>query len=158
MHNVETHAEQRAAHRAWLGLSPHQQIGYGCLAIIVLGALTMYCAGTFSILVRQNLGPRAPTPTVITRTMFNGTPTKPPPTFINLPGGTLPPTPTQAPIPTREPSHTPTVELTNTLPITGTILPGGSATRPLPLTGTLPSGSATRTPTRRSTVPATLRP
>jgi hypothetical protein len=143
VHNIETHAGPRVSHRSGLGLSPNQQIGYGCLVIVVVSALAMYCAGTFSILVRQNLGQRAPTPTAITRTVFDSTPTKPPPTFINLPGGTLLATPTQAPIPTREFTHTPTVELTGTLPITGTLLP---------------IGSATRTPTRRTTGTVTNTP
>jgi len=140
---MERHAGLRPSRGGWGGLSPAQQFGYGCLAIIVLSALAMYCGGTFSILVRQNLAPRAPTPTVITRTAFDPTATKPPPTFLNLPGGTLLPTPTQAPIPSREPSPTPTIELTGTLPIPGTVFP---------------SVSATRTPTRRTTAPPTLPP
>jgi hypothetical protein len=136
-------------------LPPNQQIGYGCLAIAVIGALVLYCIGTFSILVRPSLV-RAPTPTLITRTTFDFTPTKAPPTFINLPGGTLLATPTQAPIPTRElPTATPTLELTSPQPITGTILPSVSVTRGTP-------GTATRTftPTRRltGTISATPRP
>ena len=143
MHNIETRAETHAAHRRGLELSSNQQFGYGCLAIVVVSALAMYCVGTFSILVRQNLGQRASTPTAITLTVFDSTPTKPPPTFINLPGGTLLATPTQAPIPTREFTHTPTVELTSTLPITGTLLPIGSATR-TPMRRT--TGTVTNTP------------
>lgn len=149
---VQHHPTQRSAPRSvWSGLSPNQQIGYGCLIIAVIGSLAMYCLGTLSILIRPSLIPRPPTPTLVTRPSFELTPTKPPPTFINLPGGVLPPTPTQAPIPTRElPSPTPTQELTETFPLTGTLTPASSATR----------GTPTRTLTRRigSTPTVTLRP
>ncbi|MBM3128967.1 MAG: hypothetical protein FJ009_10160 [Chloroflexi bacterium] len=131
------------ARSAWSHLSPNQQIGYGCLAIAVIGAFVLYCAGTFSILVRPTLVQRAPTPTIITRVTNQRTPTRPPATLINLPGGTLLATPTQAPIPTRElPTIAPTLDLTSTAPITGTASPG----------------SATRTPTRRVTGTVTQPP
>lgn len=134
-----TQSQPSALQSAWSHLSPNQQIGYGCLAIIVISSLVMYCAGTVSILMRPSLIPRAPTPTLITRATLGATPTKPPPTFIYLPGGTLLPTPTQAPIPTREvPSLTPTPEVVETLPLT-TLTPPGGTTRATP----------TRTPTRR---------
>jgi len=153
VHNVASHRRSRPARGGWSSLSPNQQIGYGCLAIVVIGALVMYCAGTFSILIRPNLGERAPTPTIIARPALDSTPTKPP-TFINLPGGTLLPTPTQAPIPTRElPTLTPTVDLSSTLAITGTI-PSGSATRGTPV----PPTTATRTSTRRITGTVTNTP
>lgn len=143
-----------AARSAWSNLSPNQQIGYGCLAIAVIGAFVLYCAGTFSILVRPSLVQRAPTPTLITRTAFDFTPTKAPPTFIHLPGGTLLATPTQVPIPTRElPTIAPMLELTSTLSVTGTLIPG-NATRGTPTAPT----PATRTPTRRITGTVTLTP
>lgn len=154
MHDTEIPHGSQYARGGWSNLSPNQQIGYGCLAIAVIGALVLYCGGTFSILARPSLGQRAPTPTLITRTAFDPTSTKAPPTFINLPGGTLLATPTQAPIPSREPTHTPTLELTNTLTITGTLLPFGSATRGTPAMST----TVTRTPTRRVTGTITLTP
>ncbi len=106
--------------RGWLSsLSPGQQVGYGCLAIIVIGALVMYCAGTVSLVARPLLLNR-PTPTELVRPTLVATPTQARPTFINLPPGTLLATPTQAPIPTREPTLTPTVDLTNPAPTTST--------------------------------------
>jgi len=136
------------AERGWLSsLSPNQQLGYGCLAIVVVGTMMMYCAGTISIIARPMLLQRS-TPTELVRPTLVATPTQARPTFINLPGGTLLATPTQAPIPTREPATvTPTVDLTNPAP-TPSINPQGSPS---------PNGKTTATVTRRASATVTPR-
>ncbi len=131
--------------RGWFpNLTPNQQLGYGCLAIIIIGTAVLYCAGTFSIIVRPSLLQRPDTPTVVVRATAVVIPTQAPPTLINLPRGTLLATPTQAPIPTREiPTPTPTLDLTN---------PASTAT------ATVAAGTrVTLTPTRKAT-PTTPRP
>lgn len=116
-------------------MPPHRQVGYGCLAIMLIGAAVLYCAGTVSWFVRPSLLERPPTPTSVALPTLAPTPTQVPPTFINLPKITLVATPTQAPIPTREPpTLTPTVDLTN------------------------PAPTATHTPTRRATPTNTIKP
>jgi hypothetical protein len=103
---------------SWLAnLTPGQQIGYGCLAVILVGTFMMYCAGTLSLVARPVLLARS-TPTDIVPPTLEATPTQQAaPTFINLPPGILLATPTQAPIPTREPpTITPTVDLTTPPP------------------------------------------
>ena len=134
---VDRHTEPPPIEGGWLvRLSPNQLLGYGCLIILIAGALVMYCAGTVSIVLRQSLAQRS-TPTALVRPTLASTPTQMQPTFLNLPPGRLQATPTQAPIPTREPpTVTPTVDLTNPAPTV----------------------KATPSPTRRVTATATLRP
>jgi len=128
-------------------LSPNQQVGYGCLAIILIGTAVLYCAGSVSWFVRPSLLDRPPTPTFIAPATLAPTPTQVLPTFINIPKGTLVSTPTQAPIPTREPATlTPTVDLTNPAP-TVSITATNSLTR-----------TVTLTPTRRVTPTSTIKP
>ncbi len=100
--------------RGWLTrLSPNQQLGYGCLLIVLMGTFALYCGGIVSWVVRPALLQRALTPTALAVPTLAATPTQAPPTFINLPPGQLLATPTQAPIPTREP---PTVTPTGIRP------------------------------------------
>lgn len=140
------HDYQPQTEGGWMSnLSPAQQLGYGCLVIVIIGAMTMYCVGTLSFIVRPMLVQRS-TPTELVRPTLVATPTQAAPTFINLPPGTLLATPTQGPIPTREPTMTPTVDLTNPAPeetLSGSPSPNGTL-----LPGVLPSQSPTRgTPT-----------
>ncbi|HEX7594023.1 MAG TPA: hypothetical protein VF429_07605 [Anaerolineae bacterium] len=129
-------------------LTSNQQLGYGCVAIVVLGALVMYCAGSISFLVRPILLQRG-TPTEIILPTLQPTPTQGRPTFINLPPGTLLATPTQAPIPTREPpTITPTVDLTNPAPTTSST-PRGTPS---------PGAKISPTPTRKASATPTLHP
>ncbi len=129
----------------WASLSAGQQLGYGCFAIVMIGAFVMYCAGTISWLARPALTQREPTPTMMARSTVVPTLTLVPPTFIKVPGGTLVATPTQMSIPTRvPPSLTPTVDLTN---------PAPAITTTVTLTATV-----TRTPTRRTTPTLMPRP
>src|SRR5574341_440327 len=135
---------RRPSLREWLEeLSPQQQLGYGCIGVIIAGTLMLYCAGTVSMLARPFILQRDPTATPIVR----ATPPTilPPPTFIQLPQGTVPATPTRAPIPTREPA-TPT-----SMPDPFVTLATVTAT---PSSGTpraSPSSKFTPTPTRRTT-------
>jgi len=143
--------------RSWLAsLSPNhqgdlgQQLGYGCLVIVIAGTLVLYCAGTISLVARPLLLQRS-TPTELVRPTLVPTPTQAPTTFINLPPGTLLATPTQGPIPTREPpTVTPTVDLTNPAP-TASVTPRGSPSSG----GTRPARSAT--PTRKPSATVTPR-
>ncbi|MBI5030533.1 MAG: hypothetical protein HZB51_08395 [Chloroflexi bacterium] len=129
--------------RGFGNLSPNQQVAYGCLIIILIGTATLYCVGTFAMVMRPSLATRPPTPTQVILPTLVPTLTPVAPTFINLPKGTLISTPTQAPIPTREPpTLTPTVDLTNPAPT-------------LSVTTTI---TVTRTPTRRVTSTVTVRP
>ncbi len=139
----------RASSGLLSSLSPNQQLGYGCLGIVIIGAMVMYCAGTISIIARPMLLQRS-TPTELVRPTLVATPTQAQPTFINLPPGTLLATPTQAPIPTREPpTMTPTVDLTNPAPTTSVT----------PTRGTLiPNGKATATPTRKASPTPSVTP
>ncbi len=135
---------RRPSLREWFEeLSPQQQVGYGCIGVIIAGTLMLYCAGTVSMLARPFILQRDPTPTPIFRTTPLPTP---PPTFIQLPQGTVPATPTQAPIPTREPATpTPTPDPLVT-PATLTATPSTGTPRASP--------SSTKfilTPTRRMT-------
>jgi hypothetical protein len=130
---------------AFSNLSPGQQVGYGCLVIVLIGTAVLYCAGAVSLYVRPSLMARPATPTQFTlrAPTFVPTPTQVLPTFINLPKGTLLSTPTQAPIPTRETSTiTPTVDLTN----------------PAPTLSITATNGLTRTPTRRVTPTLTVKP
>ncbi|MDE3088125.1 MAG: hypothetical protein KGJ80_01910 [Chloroflexota bacterium] len=145
---------QRPEPRTWRdglqSLSPNAQLGYGCLIILILGATVMYCAGTISLIARPMLLARS-TPTELIHPTLAPTPTQAPPTFMNLPPGTLLATPTQAPIPTREPpTMTPTLDLTNPAP-TGSITPRGT-----PSPSAKPSPTAT--PTRKATGTLTPHP
>ncbi len=134
--------------RSWLAsLSLNQQLGYGCLAIIIAGTLVMYCAGTISFVARPLLLQRS-TPTELVRPTLVPTPTQAPTTFINLPPGTLLATPTQGPIPTREPpTVTPTVDLTTPAP-TASVTPRVSPS---------PGGKTSATPTRKPSATVTPR-
>ncbi len=103
--------------RNWLvDLSPGQQLGYGCILVVVMSTLFLYCVGASTFLLRPIvLGRVAPTPTAFVPPTLAPTPTQvPPPTFIiPLPTarGPLAPTPTQAPLPTiAPPTATPTYD------------------------------------------------
>ncbi len=97
---------ERYSWRHWLiQLTPRQQLGYGCIGVVILSTLFLYCVGASTFLVRPILmGHAAPTPTAFVPPTLAPTPTSPPlPTFIiplPTPRGTMPPTPTQAPLPT----------------------------------------------------------
>lgn len=142
---------RRPSLREWFEeLSPQQQVGYGCIGVIIAGTLMLYCAGTVSMLARPFLLQRDPTPTPILLTTLP--PIQSPPTFIQLPQGTVPATPTQAPIPTREPATpTPTPDpfvtpaTVTATPSTGT--PRASASSTAKFTPT-PTRRTTGTPTR----------
>lgn len=90
----------------WLAaLSPVQQVGYGCVVVMILSAAMVYCVGAATFFVRPMLVERAAvTPTEVVRPTLLPTPTQlvEPTTFIQLPKGTLVATPTQAPIPPRD--------------------------------------------------------
>gem|GEM_PF-933997 len=122
MSDYPSHPESLSPRGFW-SLPPSQQITYGCLVVVVITLGILYCAGTFSLMVRPSLQ-RPPTATLLARPTQTATTTRAPVTLIVPPRGTLVPTPTQAPIPTRElPTLTPTVDLTNPAPsvtITGT--------------------------------------
>ncbi len=86
-------------------LSPAQQLGYGCIMVMVISAAMLYCVGSATFFVRPMLVERAAiTPTEVIRPTLVPTPTQvvEPTSFIQLPKGTLVATPTQAPIPPRE--------------------------------------------------------
>jgi hypothetical protein len=95
--------------RDWLtNLSPGQQLGYGCILVVVMSTLFLYCVGASTFFVRRMLlGRVVPTPTAFIPPTLAPTPTQvPPPTFIiPLPTarGPLAATPTQAPLPTLAP-------------------------------------------------------
>jgi hypothetical protein len=129
------------AAQGWLSnLSPNQQIGYGCLAVVIVGIAALYCAGTFSMIVRPSLLQRPDTPTIVVRATAVAPPTQTLPTLTRLPGGTLAATPTQAPIPTRElPTLTPTVDLTNPAPTLTVTLTLGMRTTVTPTRKTTPT-------------------
>ncbi|HEX9076835.1 MAG TPA: hypothetical protein VF932_13710, partial [Anaerolineae bacterium] len=97
---------QPAAWREWLAaLSPTAQVGYGCILVMIMSAVMVYCVGAATFFVRPMLVERAAmTPTEVTRPTLVPTPTQfvEPTTFIQLPKGTLVATPTQAPIPPRD--------------------------------------------------------
>jgi hypothetical protein len=97
---------QSAARREWLAnLSPVQQVGYGCIVVMILSVAMVYCVGAATFFVRPMLVERAAiTPTEVTRPTLVPTPTQrvEPTAFIQLPKGTLVATPTQAPIPPRD--------------------------------------------------------
>ena len=145
MQSDQGHDRPSPRSAGWLPhLSPAQQLGYGCLLIVILGTSVLYGAGILSMMFRPSLRDRAvPTPTVFVRATATVSPTLSQPTVLTLPPGKLLATPTQAPIPTRElPTLTPTVDLTNPAPITSV-----TVTRTLTLT-----------PTRRVTSTNTPRP
>lgn len=95
--------------RDWLAdLSAGQQLGYGCILVVVISTLFLYCVGASTFLVRPIiLGRVVPTPTVFIPPTLVPTPTQvTPPTFIiPLPTarGPMAATPTQAPLPTMAP-------------------------------------------------------
>ncbi len=101
---------QRYTWRHWLAdLTPRQQLGYGCIGVVILSTLFLYCVGASTFFVRPILmGHAVPTPTNFIPPTLAPTPTAPPqPTFIiplPTPRGTMPPTPTQAPLPTYSPA------------------------------------------------------
>lgn len=122
--------------REWMAnLTPNQQLGWGCVAVIVISVSLLYCVGAATFLVRPMLIERtAVTPTDVVRPTLVPTPTQlpQPSPFLQLPRGTLIATPTQAPIPPRESFViTPTWEL------------GGTAT---PVSPPRPSPTPTRKP------------
>jgi hypothetical protein len=142
VHNPESLFDPPPRSGWWSNLLPKQQLGYGCLMILIMSAAVLYCAGTVSIAARPFVLDRPPTPTYITHVTAAAKPILGPPTLIQVPAGMLDATPTQARIPTREPSTlTPTVDLTNPAPITTTL-----------------AITLTRTPTRKVSPPPTLRP
>ena len=112
----------------------------GCLGVVILGILSLYCAGTVSVLVRPILLQLVPTPNISQATL----PPAPTPTFtlalFPLPTGTVPRTPTQGRIPTRE-----------TAPWTPTLDPSLSPT--ITVNSTLGSPRASTTPTRSTATP-----
>lgn len=135
--------EERSLNHWFGALSPKHQIGYGCLAIIALSALLLYCVGAATVLVRPIIAERAVnSPTPIIRPTLVPTPTQQvQPTFIQLPPGKLVATPTQAPMPTREPpTVTPTTEIVNGMTVTPS-----------------PSPTAKTSPTRKVTVVPTVK-
>jgi hypothetical protein len=104
--NSPTHSPRSL--RNWMaGLDPRRQMVYGCLGVALAGMFALYCAGSFSLLVRPFIFqmPPAPIPTLAIPTSAP-TPTSPP-AFLTLPNRPVPSTPTQGSIPTRGPS-TPT--------------------------------------------------
>ncbi len=103
----ESEARPRSV-RTWLAdLSPIQQLGYGCIGIMIVGALVLYCLGGAAFMARPSLMQRPPTATELIRPTLLPTPTQPiQATLAPLPRRTLIATPTQAPIPTREPVTT----------------------------------------------------
>jgi hypothetical protein len=134
----------RRSLRKWIAeLAPGNQLGLGCLGILISAMVSLYCAGTFSVLVRPILFQYAPTPIISQVTL----PPQPTATltliFVVPTGGPVPRTPTQGRIPTREtatpsatfdPSSSPTITISSTL-----------GTPRVTVTGT----RATVTPTRR---------
>ncbi len=130
--------------REWLAdLTPNQQLGYGCIAVVMISAALLYCVGAATFFVRPMLVERAAvTPTEVVRPTLVPTPTQmPQPTpFIQLPPGTLIATPTQAPIPPREYMiTTATPELINGM----TATPGSPSLRPSATPSRRPSSSPT---------------
>lgn len=99
-------SRQPVSWREWLAtLSPVQQVGYGCILVMIVSAAMLYCVGAATFFVRPMLVERAAiTPTEVTRPTLVPTPTQlvEPTTYIQLPKGTLVATPTQAPIPPRD--------------------------------------------------------
>ena len=114
----------RALRERLANLSPYQQLGYGCLGIIIASTLVLYCGGVLSLAVRPFLHERDAIPPPVQQTLPiilpTLAPTQPLLTLIPLPQVTLPPTPTQAPIPTRE-RPTPTLEIVFTPASTVTV-------------------------------------
>jgi hypothetical protein len=112
----------------WLAnLAPSQQLGYGCIGVMIAGASVLYCLGIASFFVRPLVLERAVlTPTIVIRPTLVPTPTQQvQPTFIQLPPGTLVATPTQAPLPIREPATATRVpDLGSTPSLTSTLTSG----------------------------------
>jgi hypothetical protein len=155
VHNPESLFDPSQRSGWWTSLLPKQQLGYGCLLILIMAAATLYCAGTASIAARPFVLQRPPTPTYISVATAPVKSTQAPTTLLQVPAGMLDATPTQARIPTREPwTLTPTVDLTNGAPITGTL--AITMTRAA-ITGTLPI-TMTRTPTRKPIASPTIKP
>lgn len=121
------------ARRGWLAdLSPTQQLGYGCMAVIIISTAILYCVGISTFLIRPRIQEHAATtPTILARPSLAPTPTQPiqPTSIIPLPSprGTLLATPTQAPLPTRDtPTPIPTFDPLN--PYTPTRRPSATGT------------------------------
>ncbi len=120
--------------REWFADLPAlQQIGYGCIGVIIVSILFLYCVGASTVFVRPLVQGRvAASPPVVVLPTLAPTPTQPlvPTGIIPLPSppGTMPATPTQAPLPTLVPrTGTPTFDPNN--PYTPT--PSTSTTRPI---------------------------
>ena len=128
-------------------LSPTQQLGYGCILVLIISAASLYCIGAATFFVRPMLVERAAiTPTEVVRPTLVPTPTQitSPTLFIQLPKGTLVATPTQAPIPPRESFVvTPGPDIMNKITLT-------------PFASPTPNGSGT--PTRKPSAIPTARP
>lgn len=126
--------------RDWIAeLEPVNQLGLGCFGILIIAIVSLYCAGTLSVLVRPILFQYAPTP-IISQVTLPPQPTATSTLIFVVPtGGAVPRTPTQGRIPTRE-TATPTLTLDPSISPTTNV----SATRAT-VTGT----RATVTPTRR---------
>jgi len=134
----------RRSFRQWIAeLGPTNQLGLGCLGILIIAMTSLYCVGTFSVLIRPILFQYAPTPIISQVTL----PPQPTATrtliFVVPTGGPVPRTPTQGRIPARDtatptatfdPSISPTITVSSTL-----------GTPRATVTGT----RATVTPTRR---------
>ncbi|MBI4789508.1 MAG: hypothetical protein HY782_20960 [Chloroflexi bacterium] len=130
---------QQHAARAWgdsvARLSSAQQLGYGCLLVLILSAASLYCFGAATFFVRPMLAERAVvTPTEVARPTLIPTPTQrvEPTSLIPLPKGTLLATPTQEPIPPRESFVvTPGADIMNKITLTpfATWSPTASPTR-----------------------------
>lgn len=129
-------------------LSPHQQLGYGCVGVIIAGTLALYCGGMASLIARPFFLERAgaseelsqtPQQPIILPTLLPtlpaATPFSPP-----QPNATLPPTPTQAPIPTRDRTAA-AAEISGTPAVTTTVSAGTPRATQSP--------TATATATRR---------
>lgn len=131
----------------WIAdLTTNQQLGYGCIAVVVISVALLYCVGAATFLVRPLLVERAAvTPTPVVRPTLVPTPTQlPQPTsFIQLPPGTLIATPTQAPIPSRDsfiPTATP--ELMSGMTATPGTPPLRSSVTPSRRAGPSPTATA----------------
>jgi hypothetical protein len=170
----EAYAVPRQSIGDWItSLSPAQQLGYGCVGVMMVGALVLYCLAGAAWVARPALLQRPPTPTELVRPTLAPTPTQiVQPTIGSLPRTTLVATPTQAPIPTREPP-TPTL-LPGELPpgTNGPYSPLGRSSPALPpgvrpgltpsptqtiRSGSVPPPGARPSPTRRPGSPSSPR-
>lgn len=129
MNDRADHPSPRTLRERIANLSPNQQLGCGCMGVILAGTLVLYCGGIASFIVRPLLLERAadtPPPELQQPIILPPLlPTLPAPTsfLLPLPNATLPPTPTQGPIPSRE-RPTPTPEISGTPAVTTTTFAG----------------------------------